>query len=124
MKLGTYTFDWLPSKMPPMVPEKRSAAVKTFSGVAYFSWGASIVGKEVQLEWDLMREAQFDSLQALFEADLPVLWDLDVAGHINYMVEITGLDGELLEVVNYDQPFREKVKLALLVLSETSSQGS
>ena len=124
MKLGGYTFAWDPSKWEPPVPEKKQASVTTFSGVGYFSWGATIVGKQIDLEWEFMSQAQFDSLQALFEADAYVLWDLDVAGMMNYYVEITELVAELPEVVGYDQGYIHNVRVTLLILSETAAQGS
>ena len=124
MKLGGYALDWDPDNQPAIVPEKRSSFVKTWESVAYFSWGATIVGKEITIEWDWMKEAQFSSIQALHIADEAVLWDLDAAGKNNYMVEITFFDGKLFDTVGYGKAYRKDVKLRLLLLSETSAGTS
>jgi len=119
MRLGGYLFPWNPENFTPPVPEKMMSSVKTYASVAVFSWGASITGKEIVLKWDLMGNAQFDALQALFEADAIVLWDLDVLGQMNYYVAIKKFDGEFLDVI-YDNGYKTKVELTLLILEESS----
>ena len=124
MKLGTYTFVWTPDNWDPPIPRKRQASVATMEGVGYFSWGTEIIGKEIDLEWIFVSLTQYDALEALYIADESVLWDLDVAGAQNYMVELVDLAGELPEVVGYDQGYMHKVRLTLLILSQTGAGTS
>ena len=75
MKLGEYTFDWNPDTFTLPQPEKSTGKVKTYSSVAFFSWGVSLLGKEISLEWDWMGVDQYERLRNLFEANAPVVWD-------------------------------------------------
>ena len=75
MKLGGYTFDWNPDTFTLPQPEKSTGKVKTYSSVAFFSWGVSLLGKEISLEWDWMGVDQYERLRSLFEANAPVVWD-------------------------------------------------
>ena len=75
MKLGGYTFDWNPDTFTLPQPEKSTGKVKTYSSVAFFSWGLSLLGKEISLEWDWMGVDQYERLRSLFEANAPVVWD-------------------------------------------------
>ena len=124
MKLDTYTFAWTPDNWDPPIPRKRQASVLTMEGVGYFSWGTEIIGKEIDLEWNFVSLTQYDALEALYVADESVLWDLDVAGMQNYMVELVDLAGELPEVAGYDQGYMHKVRLTLLILSQTGAGTS
>lgn len=75
MKLGGYTFDWTPDVFTLPQAEKSTGKVKTYSSVAFFSWGVSLLGKEISLEWDWMEVDQYERLRSLFEANAPVVWD-------------------------------------------------
>ena len=75
MKLGGYTFDWNPDTFTLPQAEKSLGKVKTYSSVAFFSWGLSLAGKEISLEWDWMGVDQYERLRSLFEANAPVVWD-------------------------------------------------
>lgn len=124
MKLGAYTFAWDPDRWTPPVPEKRQGIVLTLDGAGYFSWGANIVGKEIEMEWRFMSLAQFDSIVALLTADETVLWDLDVAGMSNYYVEVMSVDPELPDVTGYDQGYMHNVRVSLFILQETAAGTS
>jgi hypothetical protein len=115
--LGAYTFAWKPDQFTIPKAERRYATVETFASEVFFSYGTSILGKTVTLEWDWMSAAQFNALDALYQADLPVAWNLQVVGENIFTVEITKLDGELFEVVGYGFPHRRKVKMELLILA-------
>lgn len=84
MKLGNYTFVWEPDAYTIPSAKKFSAHVPTHSGVAYFSWGVSIVGKEIELEWDWMSAEQFLEIKSLYEEDLQKIWDIGSANRLWY----------------------------------------
>jgi hypothetical protein len=111
---------WWPDTFTIPKKEKTIATVSTYTSAVVFSWGADIVGKKIDLEWEWMSEAQFDQLQTLYEADAAVEWDPNRpgVGGMTYNVEILSCDGEYFEVVDEDMPHRKKVKLQLFVLSE------
>lgn len=116
MELGTYTFDRNPTNIPIIKPEKRSAALKTLSGVAYYSFGTFQPGQIVTLTWTIMRTTQWDELQTLNEADEAVVFDPETGS--TYNVEIMGLLGEFVVSTAAAQPWKKNVQLSLLILSE------
>jgi len=119
MKLGGYTFEWDPDKWTIPKSTKSQAWVKTYTGVEFFSWGLSIAGKQIDLEWEWMSEAQFEVLTALYEQDVAFTW---VPGDGNsYLVELLRLTGEYFEVVGLDLAYRKNVVLSLLVRSYTTA---
>lgn len=75
MKLGAYTFDWNPDVFTLPQAEKSHGKVKTYSSIAFFSWGLSLAGKEISMEWDWMSVDQYERLRTLFEANAAVVWD-------------------------------------------------
>jgi len=75
VKLGAYTFDWNPDVFTLPQAEKSHGKVKTYSSIAFFSWGLSLAGKEISIEWDWMGVDQYERLRTLFEANTPVVWD-------------------------------------------------
>lgn len=74
MKLGSYTFMWVPDKFTIPKQDKFNALVLTYSGVEFFSWGCDIVGKRIDLEWKWMGHEQFRQLQKLLEDDEEKTW--------------------------------------------------
>lgn len=50
----SYTFSLLPGNMTVIRKDKSCTSVQTYEGAAYFSWGTSIVGKELSLFWNAM----------------------------------------------------------------------
>jgi len=75
VKLGEYTFDWNPDSFTLPQAERSTGRVKTYSSIAFFSWGLSLLGKEISIEWDWMGVDQYERLRVLFEANSPVVWD-------------------------------------------------
>lgn len=75
MRLDNYTFDFKPDKWTIPRPQKFAATVKTYSGLAFFSWGLSIIGLELLLEWELLSQLQFTKLDEIFAADETVLFE-------------------------------------------------
>lgn len=82
MKLGTYTFETNPDQFTIPRAQKYSASQKTHSSVAFFSWGTSIIGQEILLEWELTSCDQFNRLDALLQADAQEEWDPEIVPKI------------------------------------------
>jgi hypothetical protein len=117
MVLGSYTFEWNPEQYT--IPEKQRSysVVPTYVTAAFFSWGVSRIGKEIVLEWDMMKEAQWDSIQTILEADTEVLWYPEGGAGASYTVEVVKLQGEYVEKSISDAPYRRRVQLTLILKS-------
>ncbi len=113
--LGSYEFDWNPDRWMIPKAEKFSGQVLTYEGAAFFSFGVSIIGKEIVLEWDWMGLSQWNQLDAMYQSDEGYLWTPG-DGH-TYNVEIPHLDGAYFEVVDLNFPYRKAVKLTLMIMS-------
>jgi len=90
MKLGTYTFIWLPDNFTEPKSDKFYSKVRTYSSMAYFSWGADIVGKEISLTWDLMKEKDFQNIQSLVEDDEQKIWYPETAKRLYFGTVFNG----------------------------------
>jgi hypothetical protein len=121
--LGDYTFEWLPDKMDIPRPMKATAIAKNLGGVAYLSWPPLAAGERIALEWNWMPVAQYEALLAIYLAGEVVEWSLPTDGEFvptgtalsQYNVKAIDLEAAFFEVVDVDQPYREKVKMTLLV---------
>jgi hypothetical protein len=123
MTLGTYTFAANPSEIDGVVVQKQrsAAAVDTYEGVAFFSWGVMHKGRRVELSWDFMTAAQYESLRDLYEADASVVWDPQDGNSpaTTYTVEITALEGRYhLDLDVAAATYRRDVRLDMLILAE------
>lgn len=124
MKLGSYEFVRNPSiygSPKLMTPIKRIATVDTYNSVAVFSWGVSVVGKKIDLNWEYLPESQYQELLTLYMADAPTVFDPNDGSGKTYNVELLALDGRYhykLQGSPGEDVWRSKVTLELLVLSE------
>lgn len=121
--ITSYNFAQLPGKMTMLRPVKTCAHKKTYTSVAYFSWGVSIVGKEILLSWNAMPAAMWAQLDTFYRNDRPLIWDptvTDAPATTIYTVEMEQLDGEYL-LGGYDivlpTSYRGDVTMTLLILS-------
>ncbi len=116
MKLGVYTFPWRPDRFTPPDAYRQISSVDTFTSNVVFEYGNKIIGKQIVVEWEWMSAAQFDALDVLYQANAPLMWDLEVVGQPTFTVEIVKLDGELFDVAHWDLSFRRKVQMTLLIM--------
>lgn len=117
--LGTYTFARQPSGMTLIQKDREVSYQKTYSNVALFSWGASYVGKIIEISWNIMATDQYASLQTIYEADAQVVFDPQDGSSKTFNVEALSLDGEyFIYLSNTTGHFRRNVKLKLLIMSE------
>jgi len=116
MKLGAYTFAWRPDRWTPPDAYRQISSVDTFTSNVVFEYGNKIIGKQIVVEWDWMSAAQFDALDVLYQANVSLVWDLEVVGQPTFTVEIISLNGELFDVTHWDRPFRRKVQMTLLII--------
>ena len=122
MVLSTSTFALDPGGMTMIRPDKVCASVQTYSGVAYFSWGSTIVGKEIELSWNAMPSTQFDNLQAIYVADTTVIFKPRITGLAqNYVVNVTDLQGDYyISAESSANYWRTNCKLKLLIMSTST----
>lgn len=119
MTLGNYTLTYYPSAFTPPRPVRSNAHIETMESVAHFSWGVSIVGKIIEMEWNYMPSIQFDLLDAIFQADAEVIWDPGIPYQGDtYNVEILDFTGEYHESVDSgSEIWRKNCKMTLLIMS-------
>jgi len=114
--LGSYTFDIMPSAMTLIQKDREVAYQKTYTNVALFSWGLSYVGKVLDLTWEFMSDSQYTSLQTIYIADVPVVFNPQDGTSKTYNVEVLSLDGEYYITMSGGD--RRNVKMSLLIMSE------
>lgn len=112
--IGSCTPSLLPGAMTLIRPEKPNAVKQTYSSVAYFSWPATIIGKTIELNWNLLPAADFIALDGIYSADLPVVFDPLESNGYTYNVQIIALDGKYL----LQRQHRADVVAKLLILSQ------
>ena len=119
--IGTQTLTRDPQRMTMLRADKSCAHKLTYTSVAFFSWGTSIIGKEIMLEWPVMDVAEFAALDAIFIADVAFNFTpSDGGGHV-YSVNMTSLTGEyFLGRTSQAPTTRKNVKMTLLIMSVTS----
>jgi hypothetical protein len=119
MVLGSHTFVKQPATMTLIQKDREVAKVKTYSSVALFSWGASIIGKTIEISWPFMTTSEYASFQAIYEADAQVVFDPQDGSSKTYNVELLSLTSEyFIHLSNASGHNRRNVKLTLLIMSE------
>lgn len=121
--IGSRTLTTDPMRMTMVRAEKSCAHVQTYDSVAYFSWGTTLIGKEILLEWPVMDAAEFAALQAIFEADAPISFNPnDGVVTDTYTVEMTSLTGDYWRGRGTSiSDTRKNVKMTLLILAVTGT---
>ena len=121
MEIGGIELRHNPTGMTVVRPVKAAAALPTYEGIAYFSWGASIVGRDLTLTWTFMESDEFDDLDDLYQADAPVVFDPQDGSDTTYIAEITELVCEYFRTLGVSEgQFRTKVEMTLLILAEVT----
>lgn len=124
MTLGSYTFERNPSiySQPQLVaPVRRVAAVETYDSIAVFSWGASVTGSTINLDWAYLPDSQYQSLLALLVAGTAVVFDPMDGSDKTYNVEVMKCTGKYhyrLLGTGAEDVWRSQIKVELLILGE------
>ena len=77
----------LPGSMTLIRPDKPSASKKTFSSIDYFDWPATIIGKVIEVTWNLLPAADFALLDNLYASDGSYVFDPGTGK--SYTVQVT-----------------------------------
>lgn len=120
MKIGNYQLEFYPksANIIDPIPKKYSANVLTYDSFAYFSWGSQLSGQSVEFDWDYMSTDDFNALNTLYQADVPIVWDLVGDGSKIFNVIVTELEGKYCFSQYPDTgTFRSNVKMVLLIES-------
>lgn len=121
IKFGSYELDSNPSDITIIKKDKYCSSVKTYSGVGYFNWGSSIVGKELELSWSYMISSEFTTLNGYYENDDQKVFDPQDGSAKTYNVKIKSFDGKyFLKMKDESGAFRKDVKMVILILSEVA----
>lgn len=117
--IGSVTLRYNPEEMTVIRSDKYCVSKLTYSSVAFFSWGLSIVGKEILLRWSYMESDEFEDLDVLYKADNTIVFNpMDDLGK-TYNVAIKGLDSKYFFRLGVSPgQWRKDVNIVLLILSE------
>ena len=117
MILGTYTFDDNPSEVSDLItPVRHTANIKTYSSIAFFSWGTSMLGKEITLKWLGMTTEQYEIHESQLVDDTYLTFNPQDGNGLTFTVEMTGLRGGFH--MYSDGEYRINVEMDLLFISE------
>ena len=117
--IGSITPAIGPNSDMTIVREDKPCAFKlTYSGVAYFAWDATIIGKVITVPWNVMAADDFDDYDELYRDDSLVEFDPDDGSNRTFMVKIIGLNGKYCRGKAYT--YRKDVAMQLLIMSEVS----
>jgi len=122
MSISTTTFVAEPAQMTILKSDKVCSFIKTYDGVAFFSWGKSIVGKEIMLNWAAMPSTMFDAIDALIATDTTAVWDPNIPGStVTYSVNLLGLNGAYwISKESSSAYYRKDCSLRILIMSEVT----
>lgn len=115
MQLGSYTFVKNPTTCTPIEADRITSNVVTFSNAAFLSWGTAIIGKEIEMHWNGMSIAQYNSIKALELADAAITLTPNDGSGKTYSVQIKSFTGAYHMTVNAVN--RIDCKLILVVMS-------
>ena len=118
MVLDSYTFTKQPGEMTMIEGKKYASSILTYTSIAYFSWGVTIVGKLIVLKWGGMPTAQYDELQQKYANDVEILFDPQQGDGKTYNVEIKRLEGKYHLSLLDSASFRKDIEMDLLIMSE------
>ena len=118
MILGSYAFERDPDGCTVPKKARYTSMVKTYGGAVFFSWGLFIEGVEIEMSWKLMSATMFNMLQTLLEADAEIVWDKKSG--TTYNVQLQALEGAYVETSLLDAPYRQDVKLRMVITSEVA----
>lgn len=124
IKFNDYTVERNPNSVTLLKKDKLVGHVLTYTSVAFFTWGPTIVGKEIELSWEYMTTAEFTFLNDLYisnEYDATgVEFDPQDGGAKTYMVQIKSLGGKYYQNRIEAVVHRQDIKMTLLILSEVT----
>jgi len=117
MVIGSYTMEDNPSEVSDlMTPVRHTAAVKTYTSIAFFSWGSSMKGKEITLRWLGMTTEQYDIHEAQLVNDVSLAFNPQDGSSQTFTVEMRRLSGGMH--MTTDGTHRVNVEMDLLFISE------
>jgi hypothetical protein len=117
MILGGYTFTHNPHRMSDLLKaEVPNSLLVTYDSYAYFSWPATIVGKLVTLNWDLMSVEQYDALYTKYIADAIILFS-PRQDALQFNVIIKSLKGVYFLNMADNSTYRKDVSMELIITS-------
>jgi hypothetical protein len=93
--------------------------VKTYEGVATFTWDETFAGETIQLSWSLMSTAQYDTLFAMFLSGVPVSFNPQDGSGETYSVLIQDMNGEyFIHMASAAGNYRRNVTVTLIIIDQ------
>jgi hypothetical protein len=121
MVLGTYTFERDPSSPVPRIEQQLSkSVVDTYDSFESFTWRRTDLycGIELPLKWNFMSDSMYSSLQTIFLANLPVVFQPGNGDTRQFTVEVIKLTpGDAFFVMGGTGARRANVSMILKIRS-------
>jgi hypothetical protein len=117
--VGATSFTLNPARCTLPATYKSAAAVVTYGGVAFFSFGTYTAGQKIVLEWDYCNIATWNILQAAHVADAQTT--LTPGDGFVYKAELLSLKGAIFLDQTTNAKWRKNVKLELIVISKAAA---
>ena len=125
MQLSTCLFTNDPGKMTVIEPDLTISYVRTYTNVAIFSWGSTIVGKELELGWNAMPVVQYEVIRGYKDAATTItFYPTNTASTSNYRVRILNFTGAYIQsfgISTSTSAWRGDCSLSLLVEATIST---
>lgn len=122
MSISTTTFALDPFDMTVLKSDKVCSYIKTYDGIAFFSWGKTIVGKIIDLKWNAMPSTMFDAIDTLINTDTTMIWTPNIPGStVTYEVNLISLNGQYwISQESSSAYYRKDCSLRILIMSEVT----
>lgn len=116
--IDSYTLIKNPIEMTLLEKDKFASSILTYTSVAYFSWGTTLIGKVLSLRWGALTIAEYNILQVKYEADTEIVFDPQQGDSKTYNVEMSRFTGGYHMSLLDSADFRKDVEMDLLIISE------
>lgn len=121
MVFGSYTLVRQPNFMTILHEDRDISYVKTHSSMHTFSWGLTMVGKEVEIRWNYMPTIQYAELLSIYQDDDSFTFDPQDDEGFTYTVQMLIFNGEyLVHLTNTSKHMRQNIIMVLLILTVNS----
>ena len=96
--------------------DKKTAMVETYSSVTLFSWGSTVVGKIIDLTWNMLQTTEFNALDTVQAEDTTFVWFPGFPDStVSYKTNLLSLDGEYW-ISQESTGYRQNVRAQLLIM--------
>lgn len=108
-----------PGTMTIVKADKTVAKIPTYTGVGWFEWPSTIVGKDIQMTWNWMPGDEFAALDTICNAGAPEVFNPGDGTGRTFNVNCYPLQGDYYRGSgNTSASIRTNVTLTLCIMSQ------